>query len=224
MQHTVVATARTAKGGAAARRLRRESQVPGIVYGGGEPRMIALERDALAKQLSQESFHSSILNLELGGDKFAVLLRDYQSHPVNDAVLHVDFQAVAADSKVSMTVPLHFVNAENSPGVKLNQGIFSVIEDSVGVHCLPKDLPENITVDVSHLELNQSVHLSAIPVPEGVTFDALVRGEDPSVATVLAPKQEVEDEQPAAAVAEGDAEADAPAAETEAPAADAEKK
>ncbi|MBF2735799.1 MAG: 50S ribosomal protein L25/general stress protein Ctc [Betaproteobacteria bacterium AqS2] len=212
MEHSVAATARPAKGGAAARRLRRAGQVPGIVYGEGEPRMIALDEAVLTRQLSQESFHSSILSLELDGAKVPVLLRDFQSHPVNDAVLHVDFQAVAADSKVSMTVPLHFVNADTAPGVKLSHGIFSVIEDSVGVHCLPKDLPENIEVDVGHLEINHSVHLSEVKIPAGVTFDALIRGEDPSIATVLAPKAEAE-EQPAAAAAaeEGAAEA-APAA------------
>ena len=195
MEHTVTAINRSENGRAAVRRLRRDGKVPGIVYGGGknEPTMISIEGKPLERQLSQESFHSSILNLQLDDKKIQVLLRDFQSHPVTDHILHVDFQAVDAQSEITVTIPFHFVEAQSSPGVKLNHGIFSVTLAEIEVSCLPKDLPENITVDVSHLDLNQSLHLSEVQVPTGVSFTALARGEDPSVATVLPPqKEEVE--------------------------------
>lgn len=211
MEHTVTATARTDKGSSVNRRLRNGGRVPGVVYGVGEPRMISVDAAVLEKDLSHEAFHSSVLSLVLDGEKMAVLLRDFQSHPVNDKVLHVDFQAIAEDAEISMTVPVHFVNAEVSPGVKLNHGVFSVIVDELSIHCLPRDLPENISVDVSHLEINDNIHLSEIKAPAGVKFDALARGEDPPLASVLAPQKEEEvAEAPEEAAVEDAAQAEAP--------------
>ena len=198
MEQTVTATGRDKAGSAASRRMRGAGQVPGVVYGSGKPRLISLDHDSLHRNLSHEAFHSSVLNLEVDGKKFSVLLRDVQSHPVNDRILHVDFQSIASDTKVGMTVPIHYINAENSPGVKLNHGVFSVIEANLEIHCLPRDLPENIEVDVGHLEINNNIHLSEIQAPAGVTFDALARGEDPSIATILPPQKEEEVVQEAA--------------------------
>ena len=209
MEHTVTAVARTGTGGSANKRLRREGRVPGIVYGAGEPRLISVDHDQLHRDLSHEQFHSSVLSLDLEGEKIAVLLREVQSHPVEDHVLHVDFQAIAENEQISMTVPIHFANADSAPGVKLNHGVFSVIEAELGIHCLPRDLPEHISVDVGHLEINHSIHLSEIQAPPGVTFDALARGEDPSVATVLAPQKEEEEEVVAAEAEEAEQPADA---------------
>ena len=193
MEYTVAAVARTATGSAAVKRMRRTGQVPGIIYGTGTTRLITVDHDVLHRSLMHEAFHSSVLKLDLDGEPLSVLLREVQSHPVVDQILHVDFQVIAADTLIQMTVPIHYVNAELAPGVKLNHGIFSVIEAELDVHCLPKDLPEHIEVDVSELQLNHSVHLSELVVPPGVSFDALTRGEDPSIATVLAPKVEVEE-------------------------------
>ncbi len=214
MDFKVVATGRTGTGSGAAKRLRAGGRVPGIVYGSGAPRMIEVDHDELHSDLSHEAFHSTVLSLELDGALQPVLLRDVQSHPVADRILHVDFQAIAEDAEIWMTVPIHYENQENAPGVRLRHGVFSVIEADVAVHCLPKDLPGHISVDAGHLELNQSIHLSEIAAPPGVRFDALTRGEDPSLVTVIAPKGEVE-EQPEAGGEEEDeaAVAEQPAAE-----------
>lgn len=206
MELTVEASARSDQGRSANRRLRAGGRVPGIVYGRGEPRKISVDGAVLERSLSHEAFHSSVLDLDLDGEKLSVLLREVQSNPVDDRVLHVDFQAIADDVEINMTVPLHFINAESSPGVKLSHGVFSVIEDEVGIHCLPRDLPGNVEVDVGHLEINSNIHLGEIKPPPGVKFAALVRGEDPALATVLAPQKEPEPvaEEAAAEGAEGE--------------------
>ena len=207
--HTVIAELRTEKGSSAAKRMRRGNKLPGIVYGPAGERMIKLDLAKLQQQLSHESFHSSVLDLRIGDESVPALLREVQSHPIDDNdLVHVDFQAIAADTAISVTVPAHYENYMESPGVKLNHGVFSGTEAELQIHCLPKNLPESITIDVSHLEINQSVHLSEVKAPEGVTFDALERGEDPSIATVLPPQKEeeviVEDDVAAEAEAESD--------------------
>lgn len=188
------------------RRLRRTGKVPGIIYGIGEPEQIIVDEHSLQLDLQRhEAFYSSVLNVEIDGRKQAALLREVQSHPVTGHLLHVDFQAVAENIEIAATVPLHFLDAENSPGVKLNHGIFSATNTELHVHCLPKDLPSFISIDVSHLDINDSIHLSDIEVPAGVRPDAIARGEDLVLAAVLPPQQEEEpivDE--AAVLAEGE--------------------
>lgn len=160
MQYTVSAKLRTAKGTSTARRMRRAGKVPGIVYGAGTPVMIEVDHHALQLNLAHEAFYSSVLNLDIEGKSQLALLRDVQLHPANDRALHVDFQAVAEDTEIAATVPIHYLNVENCPGVKLNHGIFSVTVTDVPVHCLPKNLPESLSVDADHLEINQVIHLS----------------------------------------------------------------
>lgn len=191
--HTVAATARTTKGSAAARKLRRAGKVPGIVYGAAGERLIELDHAEMVAKLASEAFHSSVLDLRIGDEAVPALLREVQSHPIDaDKLVHIDFQAIDADTAIGVTVPVHYENFLVSPGVKLNHGVFSVTEAELQIHCLPKNLPESIVVDVSHLELNQSVHLSEVKAPAGVTFDALERGDDPTIATVLPPQKEEE--------------------------------
>lgn len=193
MEHTVTAASRTGKGRGAVRRLRAAGKVPGIVYGSNDaPQAIVLDHHRLQLDLEHEAFHSTVLNLEIDGRKQPALLREVQSHPVNGKILHVDFQAVAADVEIAATVTIHYHHAENSPGVKLNHGIFSATTTELHVHCLPKDLPESLDVDVGHLEINQTLHLKDITVPAGVRLDALIRGENPSLATILPPAAEEE--------------------------------
>ena len=212
-----VAYERTLQGTGASRRLRNAHKVPGIVYGTGKASMIELDHNALFFALKKEAFHSSLLDMELGGKTEQVLLRDYQMHPFRPMILHADFQRVDANRKIHMKVPLHFVNAEVSPAVKTKGAIVSHVMTDIDVTCLPKDLPEFIEVDLSELDTGHSLHLSGIQLPSGVT--AIVRGTaDPVVATAVVPKALAEADE-TAATAEG-AEA-APAAGADAKAGDA---
>jgi large subunit ribosomal protein L25 len=186
MQIEINASKRDTQGTGASRRLRRAGRVPGIVYGSGQAaQSIDLNHKDLYFGLKNEAFHSSVLMLNLDGAKESVLLRDFQMHPYKPLVLHIDFQRVDANQKIHMKVPLHFVNAELSPGVKLAGGVVSHLITEAEVLCLPGALPEFIEVDLSKLEAGQTVHLSDLALPAGVEFASLVRGEDHGVANIL---------------------------------------
>ncbi len=189
MQIEIIANTRDTKGTGASRRLRRAGKVPGIVYGGGKDAVsIELDHKALFLQFRHEAFHASILNLNLDGKKEQVLLRDYQMHPVRTEIAHIDFQRVSTTEKIHVKVPLHFVNAEVSPGVKLNGGIVTHILTEADVSCLAKDLPEFVEVDLSKAEAGQTIHLSEIKLPKGVEFVKLAHGDDAAVASVTVPR------------------------------------
>ncbi|MFP5461083.1 MAG: 50S ribosomal protein L25/general stress protein Ctc [Gammaproteobacteria bacterium] len=188
----VVANTRSAQGTGASRRLRRAGKVPGIVYGGTvTPTSIELDHNNLFHALRVESFHSSILEMDLDGKPEKVLLRDVQWHPYKQLVLHIDFQRVDANQKITMKVPLHFTNQEVSPAVKLSGAIIGHVFNEIEVSCLPGSLPEFIEVDLSNLETGKTVHLRDIPLPEGVTL-LLRAGENPAVINVTVPVAEAE--------------------------------
>jgi large subunit ribosomal protein L25 len=205
------------KGTGASRRLRHAGSIPGILYGGGkDPVSLDLEHKSLFLQFRHEAFHASILTLNLEGSKESVLLRDYQMHPVRNTIQHIDFQRVNENEKIHVKVPFHFVNAEVSPGVKLNGGIVSHIMTEANISCLPKNLPEFIEVDLAALDIGQSIHLSQIQVAEGVEFVQLSHGNDAAVASVAKPRAVVEEV--VAKPVEGAADAAAPAADGAKPA------
>ena len=165
----VNAMSRALQGTGASRRLRRTGKVPGIVYGGEQAAQnIELDHNSLFHQLKQEAFHASILSMSLDGKKDRVLLRDVQMHPWRQQVLHVDFQRVSADQKIHIKVPLHFVNAENSPAIKDQGGLITHVLSEIDVRCLPADLPEFIEVDLSALAIGHSIHVRELPMPKGV--------------------------------------------------------
>ena len=188
MKIEIKADKRSVQGTGASRRLRRESKVPGILYGAGKDALpIELDHKDLWFKLRMEAFHASILDMEVAGEKSQVLLRDYQMHPFKPMILHADFQRVDANKKIHMRVPLHFVNAEISPGVKVAGGLVQHVLNDLEISCLPKDLPEFIEVDLKDLQAGHSLHLSGLKMPAGV--EAIVpKGEDPTVATVVIPK------------------------------------
>jgi len=224
MKITIKAEPRSLQGSGASRRLRRESKVPGIVYGAGKDATpIQLDHKDLWFKLKNEAFHASILDMEVGTEKAQVLLRDYQMHPFRPLILHADFQRVAADQKIHMRVPLHFVNEQNSPGVKVAGGLVQHVISDLEVSCLPKDLPEFIEVDLGELQAGHSLHLSSLKLPAGV--EAIVpKGEDPTVATIVIPRVMTAEEEAAEAAAAAPSAADVPttaqkAKEEEAPAA-----
>lgn len=200
----VNAMPRSLQGTGASRRLRGTGKVPGIVYGGDVPAQnIEIDHNSLFHQLKQEAFHASILSMNVEGKTDRVLLRDVQMHPWKQLILHVDFMRVSANKKIHMSVPLHFVNAEISPGVKTGGGIVNHVMNEIDISCLPDDLPEFIEVDLKDLELGHSVHLAELKMPKGVESVQQVRGENAVVATVQVPRAMVEAEPVAAVAAEG---------------------
>ena len=209
----VNAVSRSVQGTGASRRLRRSGKLPGILYGANQDaQVIELDHSAIMLQLRHEAFHASILTMNIDGTKQNVLLRDIQMHPWKREVLHIDFQRVDAKQKIHMRVPLHFINAELAPGVKLGGGIVNHVISELEVSCLPADLPEFVEVDVAELELGDSVHLSDLKLPSGVESVQLGRDDDAVVANVQVPRAVVEPEEEVAEGEEG-AEAEAEAGE-----------
>jgi large subunit ribosomal protein L25 len=168
-QFSLAAETRLDAGKGASRRLRREGKIPGIMYGGGEaPTGVAFDANALHRNMAEEAFLSSILNVTLDGKPLQAIVRDYQAHPAKRAILHLDLQRIVATEKLWMTVPLHFINQEQSPGVKLGGGSVSHLLTELEVSCLPKDLPEYIEIDLGKMELDDMLHIRDLKLPSGV--------------------------------------------------------
>ncbi|MFM6996063.1 MAG: 50S ribosomal protein L25/general stress protein Ctc [Limnohabitans sp.] len=185
-----VAFERAKQGTGASRRLRNSGRTPAIVYGGsGQPLLIELDHNALWHALRKEAFHASILEMELAGQTSKVLLRDYQMHPFKPLVLHVDFQRVEANTMLNMKVPLHFSGEQESPAVKTDKCLVNHVVNEIEVACLPADLPEFISVDLSGLVNGQSLHLNDLKLPNGVK--AITHGKpNPVIVSVVAPVEE----------------------------------
>ena len=195
MKIEISADKRTLQGKGASRRLRGSGKVPAIIYGGDqEAESIEMDHNDLFHKLKLEAFHASILSLSVAGKKEQVLLRDIQMHPFKHQVLHVDFQRVDKNKKIHMKVPLHFINAENSPGVKTSGGIVTHILTEVDISCLPDALPEFISVDLAELTAGHTLHLSDLVLPSGVEILALTKGDNSPVATIVIPRSVLSDE------------------------------
>jgi large subunit ribosomal protein L25 len=200
----LTAEPRTDLRSAAARRQRRDGRLPGIVYGAGKaPQPVTFDHDQVLVQLQHEAFYSHILTVKLDGNEEKVVLRDLHRHPYKPKLLHIDLQRVSETEKLHVHVPLHFMGEDMAPGVKVGGGIVSHQVIEVEVSCLPKHLPEYIEVDLSQLDVGDSVHLSDLKLPEGVEIVALHRGHDHdmSVATIVIPRAAVEAEAAPAAEA-----------------------
>jgi len=220
MKIEISAMPRKVQGTGASRRLRRTGKVPGIVYGGDKgPVNIELDHRELLRNLTNEAFHASILTLKLDGAAEQVLLRAFNMHPVKSQVQHVDFQRVSKDKKIHMKVPLHFVNAEVSPGVKEQQGIVSHVLNELDITCFPDDLPEFIEVNLAEIAVGKSIHARELAMPKGVEL-TLHKDEDPVVATCTLPALITEEEAAAEAVP---AAGEVPTTEQAAPAEKAEE-
>ena len=181
-----VAFERAKQGTGASRRLRISGRTPGIVYGAARTHeLIELDHNSLWHALKKEAFHASVLDMELNGKESKVLLRDVQYHPYKQLVLHIDFQRVEADHKMTMKVPLHFSGEDVSPAVKTENCLLTHIVNEIAISCLPADLPEFIAVDLSGMKKGSSLHLSNLVMPKGVT--AVVNGKfDPMIVSVVA--------------------------------------
>src|SRR3989440_10616705 len=182
MKFEISASKRESYGTGASRRLRRMGKVPGILYGGSEgPVNIVLEHQDLFQNLRNEKFHASILTLKLGEASEQVLLRAVNMHPFKLLVQHIDLQRVSKDKKIHMKVPLHFVNAQKSPGVKEQGGVVNHVLNELDIVCFPADLPEFIEVDLGNLAVGHSLHVREVMLPKGVEL-TLHKGEDPVLA------------------------------------------
>ena len=178
---------RTLQGTGASRRLRISGKVPGIVYGAGqEPKNIEVDHNALYHAMRKEAFHSSILEMDLAGKVEKVLLRDYQTHPYKQQVLHVDFQRIDATTRIHKKVPLHFVNEAESPAVKLDKCLVNHAVTELEIECLAEKLPEFLTIDLSHVVKGQSIHVDDLKLDAGVKV--LTHGrKNPIIASVVEP-------------------------------------
>ena len=187
MQIEISANSRKLHGTGANRRLRSQGRLPGVIYGGSDAaQSIDLDHKDLYYKLKMEAFHASILSINVDGKKEQVLLRDVQRHPFKQQVLHIDFQRIRQDQKIYVKVPLHFINADIAPGVKLSGGMISHVATEIEISCLPKDLPEFITVDLSSMTAGSTLHLSDLTLPENVEIPALLKGGNLPVATLIA--------------------------------------
>lgn len=188
------ATGRSVQGTSASRRLRHAGRVPAIVYGGkAQPLNIELDHNEIYHALRKEEFHASILSMDLGGKSEQVLLRAVQWHPYKQQVMHLDFQRVDAAQAITTKVPLHFMNGDASPAVKLSNNIITHITTELDITCLPANLPQNIEVDLGELLGGGTLHLADITLPKGVTY--VPRGSDtnPVLAAALAKRVSAED-------------------------------
>jgi len=215
----LVADIREDQGKGASRRLRLTGKVPAIIYGAGRPpRALTFDHNKVIKQLENESFYSSILNIKVGDKSQAAIVKDIQRHPAKPRVMHMDLQRIVEDVKIKMNVPIHFLNADIAVGVKEGGGSVSQLMNDVEVSCLPKDLPEYFEVDIADLELDAMLNLSDIKVPEGVEILQLAQGDDQDrgiVSIHIIKVVEIEEEVTEAEGVEGEE-----AAEGEEPAAD----
>lgn len=190
---------RTGKGGA--RAVRREGRVPGIVYGDKqEPQNIALESKAISKQLQTGHFQSTIFMLDVDGSKIRVIPRGVQLDPVRDFPLHVDFMRLSKDASVTVDVPVHFLNEAASPGLKRG-GVLNIVRHDIPVRCPADKIPDHFDVDLTGLEIGDSIHISALALPEGVV--PTITDRDFTVATIVGRAAE-EEETPTEAEGEGE--------------------
>ncbi len=195
-QFQLIARPRLRTGTNPVRRLRREGDVPAIIYGGDKDNAsIAIDHNTLFHNLENEAFHYAIIEINTDGNKEQVVLRDIQSHPFKPVIMHVDFMRVSDKQTLTMSVPIHFTSEEECPGVS-EGGVISHLINEVEIICLPKDLPEALLLDVANLELNEALHLSDIKMPEGVSMTSMMHEDsdenDYPVVSVAMPKVIVE--------------------------------
>ncbi len=203
---TLDAEVRTDLGKGASRRLRHANKVPAILYGEGkEPVSLTLEHKNVYRAQQEEAFYSHVLTLNVDGKPVECLLKDMQRHPFKQVVMHLDFLRIDAKHAVQVNAPIHFLNedvAEKSGGTMAHH------INEIAITCLPANIPEFIEIDVANLEVGQTLHLSDVTLPKGVTSDELAKGEshDQAVATLNAPKVSNDDDSEEEATEEAPAE------------------
>jgi large subunit ribosomal protein L25 len=182
------------------------------LYGGAKGAiMVTFDHDTVYHQLNNEAFHNSVLTVKVGSDTDQAILRDVQMHPYKSKVIHMDLQRISATEKLHLEVPIHVLGEDVAPGVKQEEGVVSRLMTAVDISCLPHQLPEYLEVDISELNIGESVYLTNIKLPEGVTITSLAHGgEDLPVASVAAIRVVEEEEEVVAAEGEELPEGEAP--------------
>ena len=189
------------QGKGASRRLRRAGQVHAILYGGqGGAQNLVLDHQQLLTLIDNERFYSSVIQLKMQSESQQAIVRDVQMHPARNAVVHVDLQRVSENEALKIRLPIHFKGAAVSPGVKTQGGIVHHLIQDVEIHCLPADLPEFLELDLSAMNLNDTLYLADVPLPSGVTIPQLRHG-NPPVVSIHSPR--VAEAEPETAAAEG---------------------
>ena len=201
----LIAELRDRAGTSNSRRLRRSGMVPAIIYGAGRENLsLTIDHNHLLKKLASESFLTSILSVKIQDKEESVLIKDIQIHPSKRQVMHLDMQRVIADQILRVNVPIHFLNGDSAPGVKLEGGTVSALMNEVEVSCLPKDLPERLEVDVAAMELDELLYLSDIPLAEGVEITQLTQEEPNNEPIVAIRLLMIKEEEPEEVVVEGE--------------------
>lgn len=198
------------------RRLRKEGDVPAVLYGAGKENLsIAVNHDLLYHSLEREEFFSQVITIDTDGKRERAILRDVQRHPHKTRILHADFQRIDENKPIHIALPIHYFGEDECLGVRIDGGMISHLMNEVEVTCLPNDLPEHIEMNVSELRLGQSLHLSDIQLPEGVQITAFTHGDihehDNAVVAVQATRVSAKSEEPDEPVGEEEADADADA-------------
>lgn len=197
--HALTAELRDRAGKGAARATRRAGRVPGVIYGNKQdPILISLDPIALTKEMHQPGFFGHVYEVSVGSDKYKVLARDLQLHPINGMPTHIDFMRFSAKTRLAIEVTVEFVNEDKCPGLK-EGGVLNVVRHEVELRCTPDNIPETLVCDLEGLSIGDSLHISAVTLPEGV--EPTITDRDFTIATIAAPTvaKEVEEE-------EGDAE------------------
>jgi len=212
----LVAEFREDTGKGASRRLRRAGKVPAIVYGAGRPpRAVTFDRDVLMHQMENEAFFSSVLNVKVGKNTRQCILKDVHMHPARRLALHLDLQRIVEDEAIRMTVPIHFLNEDAAPGVKTGGGSISHMITEIEVTCLPADLPEYLDIDIAELELDETLYLADLKLPEGVAILELTEDNNPGLVSIHIVKAAPVEEELEGEIAEGEEAAEVPAGEEE---------
>jgi large subunit ribosomal protein L25 len=181
----LTATAREKVGKGSAREARRQGNIPAVIYGDKKsPIPIIVEQKILVRQLGTGGFFNTLFDIDINGELNRVLPRDVQLHPVTDVPEHVDFLRVSASTKISVEVPVEFIGDDLSPGIK-GGGVLNVVRYTVEVSCTPDLIPNNLVIDLSNSEIGDSLHISAVSLPDGVT--PTISDRDFTIATIVAP-------------------------------------
>jgi len=184
-QLTLSAEARDGVGKGASRHLRRQGRVPAVIYGNNEdPSPIHVEEKALLKALHTGHFMNSVVMVDVGGASIRTLPKDVAFHPVTDRPLHADFLRISEHAKVTVNVPVHFLNEEASPGLKRG-AVLNVVRHELELNCDAAEIPDEITIDLAGYDVGDSIHISAVTLPKGVT--SAIEDRDFTIATIVAP-------------------------------------
>ena len=194
-EFNLIAEMRDDQGKGASRRLRRQGQVPAVIYGAGrDPRNLMFDHNKVLRQLEDPSFYSSILNVKVGEKSRAAIVKDIQRHPSKKQIIHIDLQRIVEDEQIKMQIPIHYLGEEDAVGVKIGGGTVTKIMTELEISCLPKDLPEFLEVDISELELDQMLNVSDISLPEGVEISDIIKEQDQAIVSIQEIKEIIEEE------------------------------